>query len=81
MATPSQELAALDLMKNTKMTLKELQDFEDCTPDEAAALMKGYEDQGMVPNRGFWVKLANGLQALEAYAPIAGLLISAIPLL
>jgi hypothetical protein len=77
----SDDEAAMKLLKGTSMTLQDIKDFEDCEPDEAAALMKGYADDLKVPDKSFWQDLANGLLSIEPYLPIASVLISAIPLL
>jgi hypothetical protein len=61
--------------------LQDILDLEDCEPDEAAMLMKGYEDDLKVPSRSFWSDLAAGLATIGEFIPIANVILAAIPLL
>jgi hypothetical protein len=79
--TIAEDEQALALLKHTKMTLQDLKDFEECSPDEAAVLMQGYEDDGKIPDKTFWQKFGEDLQAIQVYAPIAAVILAAIPLL
>ena len=51
------------------------------SPADLAFAMRSYEDDGKVRTRGFWERFAAELLVIEQYAPLGGLLISAIPLL
>jgi hypothetical protein len=52
----------------------------DSAPD-LALLLKLYVDIGKVPSKSFWQGFADGLAALNAYAPILSVLLAAIPLM
>ena len=65
----------------TTLTAADLEGLSTLAPADVALLMRTYEDCGKVHTRSFWERLAAELKTLEEYAPLASLLIAAIPLL
>ena len=65
----------------TTLTKQDVDDLKSLSPQDAALVMRTYEDMGKVADRGLWVKIGNALKEVGEYAGVAGIIFAAIPLL
>lgn len=65
----------------TTLTEADMEAIGKLSPQDAALLMRSYEDDGKVSDRGFWGNVANDLIQAGQYTWIATVLFAAIPLL
>ncbi len=62
----------------TNLTAEDIEDLRACDPNQLATLMRTYQDDGKVSDRGLWVQIGNILKEAEGYVPLGGLIISII---
>ena len=79
MKTPDEVIFAI--ARFTTLTKDDVEGLGKLDPNQAALVMKTYEDAGKVSDRGLWVKIGELLKQAGEYASIAGIIFSAIPLL
>lgn len=65
----------------TLLTEADIEGLRNCTPAEVAVILRSYINDGKIADRGLLVTIGNALKQAGEYAPIGGLILSAIPLL
>lgn len=62
----------------TNLTAQDIEDLRACDPNQLATLMRTYQDDGKVSDRGLWVQIGSILKQTVDYAPLGSLIVSII---
>lgn len=72
----------VSLAGKTSLTPADIEGLKACdNASDLALLMRAYDDAGKVADRGVWSEIGAALLSAEQYAPLATLILAAIPLL